>query len=124
MSQAGPLSLLTERLREAGLTVVCYSGYTLESLRARMDPSIDRMLAGIDVLIDGPFLQERAGPFQWRGSSNQRIHFLTDAYTHLRTQVGDGQFQVEFTIREDGFDVTGIWPEGFVDRLTKTLNRS
>ena len=51
-----------------------WSGYTLEELRERYDILTDYVLAGIDVLVDGRFVQELKDPtLKFRGSSNQRI---------------------------------------------------
>ena len=55
----------------------CYSGYTLEELwgdsRARCE-STGEMLSLIDILVDGPFVEEKKDlNLRFRGSSNQRI---------------------------------------------------
>ena len=51
--------------------VWCWTGFTLEELEAEAD--CRRMLDGIDVLVDGPFIQaERDISLAWRGSRNQR----------------------------------------------------
>ena len=50
----------------------CWTGFTLEELEA--DVECRRMLDGIDVLVDGPFVQaERDISLDWRGSRNQRV---------------------------------------------------
>jgi anaerobic ribonucleoside-triphosphate reductase activating protein len=102
---------------------MCYTGYTLEALRARNDPWIERLLASMDILIDGPFVRDRAANLLWRGSSNQRVHFLTDTYRHLAAQVGHGPAQVEFTIGREEFLTTGTWPQGLLERLHQILRR-
>lgn len=58
--------------------VWCYSGYTLDgelwqASRARC-ACTDEMLSLIDVLVDGPFIQEKKDlNLRFRGSANQRI---------------------------------------------------
>jgi anaerobic ribonucleoside-triphosphate reductase activating protein len=121
--QACGLALLSERLRTAGLTVVSYTGYTLEALRARNDPWIERFLASVDILIDGPFVQAKAANLLWRGSRNQRIHFLSDTYRHLAEQVDQDPAQVEFAIDQECFLTTGTWPQGFLERLKEILEK-
>jgi len=123
MAQARGLALLSEKLRPRGLMIVCYTGYTLESLRARNDPWVKRLLSHVDMLIDGPYVQEKAANLLWRGSSNQRIHFLTDAYRHLAEQVDHRQAEIEFTIGSDGFITTGTWPQELLKRLEEKLRR-
>ena len=61
-----------------GKEVWCYTGCTLETdlwqdSRARCECT-DEMLSLIDVLVDGPFVEERKDlNLRFRGSSNQRI---------------------------------------------------
>jgi anaerobic ribonucleoside-triphosphate reductase activating protein len=117
--QAQALALLSERLRPGGLTVVCYTGYTLEALRARDDPWIERLLANTDILIDGPYRQEEAASLRWRGSRNQRIHYLTPAYRELADT--EGPAEVEFAVGDHDFTTTGTWPAGFLERLQQIL---
>lgn len=121
--QAQGLALLSERLRASGLTVLCYTGYTLEALQARRDPWIDRLLSSVDILIDGPFVRDKAMNLLWRGSSNQRAHFLTDVYRHLAGEVNRGPAQVEFAVGHEEFLTTGTWPQGFLERLREVLGR-
>ena len=49
-----------------------YSGYTLEEIE--QDPIKNLILKYIDILIDGPYIEEKRDiSLHWRGSSNQRI---------------------------------------------------
>jgi len=74
MEQPKAMLILARRVHKLGGTVWCYTGYTLEELRAKKDPAINNLLKEIDVLVDGPFILElRDLNLQWRGSSNQRI---------------------------------------------------
>lgn len=66
------------RRRFPNKTVWAYTGDTYENLTDPESPrrtdATDRMLACIDVLVDGPFIQEREDiRARFRGSSNQRI---------------------------------------------------
>lgn len=72
--QPGPVAELVSRLNRNGLHLTIYSGYTLEELIGRRDPNIDFILTHIDLLIDGPFLnQVSEGAGEYRGSQNQRL---------------------------------------------------
>lgn len=52
-------------------TIWCYTGYTYETLLTM--PAQRELLRHIDVLVDGPFIQNlRDEQLQFRGSSNQR----------------------------------------------------
>ena len=69
---------LARTARELGLSVMIFSGYTLEQLR---DENQIQLLALTDILVDGPYVREQPdAQRRWVGSTNQRIHFLTDRY--------------------------------------------
>ena len=76
-----PLDLLAElarRIHAAGLTVWCYTGFLLEDLQRQ--PRYAPLLAALDVLVDGPFIEGlRDTSLLFRGSSNQRIISLHEA---------------------------------------------
>ena len=67
------------RARLPQKTVWCYSGYTLEELtgaresRCRCEVT-DEMLALVNVLVDGRFIEEKKNiRLRFRGSENQRL---------------------------------------------------
>lgn len=65
---------LVSRLKNHGLHITVYSGFTLEQLIDRKLPAIGYILTHIDLLIDGPFIMDmRDGSGEYRGSRNQRI---------------------------------------------------
>lgn len=64
---------LARRVREKGLNVWAYSGWTFEEL-LRGTPAQRELLGLCDVLVDGPFvLTQRSLSLKWRGSTNQRV---------------------------------------------------
>lgn len=73
--QAEGFAELARRIKaETSKTIWCYTGYTLEALKEENDPWKMELLRNIDVLVDGPFIQElRDEQLHFRGSSNQRI---------------------------------------------------
>lgn len=72
-SQAEGFAKLAKLLKEKGYEVASYSGYTFEQLLNGTEAQKD-LLASIDVLIDGPFIQEEKSlSLIFRGSKNQRI---------------------------------------------------
>lgn len=103
--QIKPLGTLLGIVRSrSDLSVVVYSGYTLEE--ARLLPGGPAMLAFVDVLIDGPYDQTQPAEDGLRGSQNQRIHLLTDRYRHDDLMLG-GMFEV--VVLPDGTMVrTGV----------------
>lgn len=102
--QARALAVVARRVREAGLSVFVFTGYDLEALTR---PDHLSLLLAADVLVAGRYVdRQRAVRLPWRGSANQRVHFLTDRYGP-----GDmeGSPEVEFHIGPDGgLTVTGF----------------
>jgi anaerobic ribonucleoside-triphosphate reductase activating protein len=87
--QAGALAKVAERVREAGLSVMVFTGQTIERLRRAGREDYDAFLGQIDLLIDGPFVEKLlVNDRRWIGSSNQRVHFLTDRYVGMKDERG------------------------------------
>ncbi|MEU9070296.1 4Fe-4S single cluster domain-containing protein [Streptomyces sp. NPDC048109] len=79
MAQAAGLASLVRTARSRRrLSVICFTGYRLERLRARPPvPGVEELLALVDVLIDGRYVAGLDDGRGLRGSSNQRVHHLT-----------------------------------------------
>jgi anaerobic ribonucleoside-triphosphate reductase activating protein len=78
-AHADAAGLLAEAAHRLGLSVMIFSGYTLEALRTNGDPSVAQLLERTDILVDGPYDREQPeSERRWIGSTNQRIHFLSD----------------------------------------------
>jgi anaerobic ribonucleoside-triphosphate reductase activating protein len=102
-AQAGALAHLAAPLRAAGMSVLTYSGYTIETLRRGGRADWNALLAATDLLVDGPYLAGRAeGAAGLAGSSNQRLHFLTPRYAHLRDELRSDPQRIEVRLGADG----------------------
>ena len=72
--QTGALLDLAKLCKEAGLTLMSYSGYTLEELEARKDKETDELLGMLDMLVDGRYDESlRNLTLVYCGSENQRV---------------------------------------------------
>lgn len=72
-AQAAGFARLAGMLQSAGYEVACYTGYRFEDLLCGA-PDQQALLQKLDVLIDGPFVEElKSLSLPYRGSSNQRI---------------------------------------------------
>lgn len=71
--QAGALLDLAKKVKDAGLELAAYSGYTFEQLIAAGGDKLE-LLKLCDVLVDGRFvLAEKSLMLRFRGSKNQRL---------------------------------------------------
>lgn len=121
--QAEALAALCERLRsQRDLSLMSYSGFTLDELRAHREPAVQRLLAQLDILIDGPFVQSRQGDLLWRGSANQQIHLLTPRHRDLAGQLDGCGVGVELHVsRQLGVFWAGVPEPGFQQGLAASL---
>ena len=80
-SQAAALADVAEASRAMGLSVMVYSGFTLAELQGRGDVDVDRLLAAVDLLVDGPYVEaQRTTTRRYIGSDNQVLHALSSRY--------------------------------------------
>jgi anaerobic ribonucleoside-triphosphate reductase activating protein len=80
MLQAEALLPLARMIKDAGLDLAIYTGFTFEELLKQGDPSVMELLSNASTLIDGPFiLAQRSLNLSFRGSSNQRILNLKES---------------------------------------------
>ena len=123
--QAEPLGQLAMAARKEGFGIVCYTGYTLEEIQSGKPEGGLELLNQVDVLIDGLYLESEQAPLLWRGSRNQRVHFLTPRYRHLKPMVEkENRRHVEVITGKNSVAVTGIFPLEFWNRLRQKLKNS
>ena len=72
------LQLLKEIRRNTGLSIILFSGYTRSEIEQM--PYGPAILSCLDVLIDGPYEQDKRLADNLRGSENQKIHLLSKRY--------------------------------------------
>jgi anaerobic ribonucleoside-triphosphate reductase activating protein len=111
-AQAGQLAVLGRRLRNNGLDIITYSGYTVEELAEGSNPAWPALLAVTDLLIAGPFVAGDAQPDALKGSSNQRVIPLGTKLLFPRHtgQLEPVSSRTEFTIAPDGTITTTGFP--------------
>lgn len=74
--QAEALSELAMKVRDQGLHVMTYTGYTYEQILAGipLKRGWEELLRVTDILVDGPFIESRKDlSLRFRGSGNQRV---------------------------------------------------
>jgi anaerobic ribonucleoside-triphosphate reductase activating protein len=72
---------LARGVRALDMSVMIFTGYTLDQACKLPDSNVADLLNHTDILVDGPYVRELPETNRrWIGSTNQRIHFLTDRY--------------------------------------------
>ena len=80
--QAKALSAVAQQVQTAGLSVMMFSGYTLQELKDEADSDVDALVAATDLLVDGRYVEaQRTTQRRFIGSDNQVLHFLTGRYS-------------------------------------------
>jgi anaerobic ribonucleoside-triphosphate reductase activating protein len=108
----GLLSVL-RGARDLGLSVMVFSGFTLEELRRRPEAAVRNALGAIDVLVDGRYDATRPETERlWVGSTNQRFHYFTGCYSPAIERPGPGEAlrSVEVRLGLDGRLSANGWP--------------
>jgi anaerobic ribonucleoside-triphosphate reductase activating protein len=125
MLQAAALSQLCEELRQrSDLSVICYTGFTLKQLQERDEANINRLLALLDVLIDGQYIPELNDNCGWRGSSNQTVHFLTSRYRQQEPAFTQRRRDVEIHVQNDLAVMVGVPPHDFSPQFQRAIDLS
>jgi len=77
LQQAEATLELIEGCKERGLSIFLYTGYDPSEFDTIMQDCFDAS----DIAVTGRFVQElRDTTLRWRGSRNQQVHFISDAY--------------------------------------------
>ena len=100
--QAPALTELAKKVKAAGLNLMSFTGFTLEKLQAPYAPAKSQeLLAQLDILIDGPFVESLAinAPDSLVSSRNQRVHIFNPALQNQMTWASD---QTEIHVLQDG----------------------
>lgn len=109
MDQPEELSALLEMIKQISGDILVYTGYQLEELQVKEDPSTQHILKTISVLIDGPYIEEQNDNSFLRGSSNQQIHILDSAYEEqYRKYTRSVHNQIQNFVTKDGIVSVGI----------------
>lgn len=87
------------------MDILVFTGFTIEKLN--WEGAIE-ILGLIDVLIDGPYIPEMNDGVGLRGSSNQKIHFLTPRLLKYKEQMETGPRKVEMDIQQGYTRTIGI----------------
>lgn len=107
MIQAEPLCQLLDKVKDKRpeLTIISFTGFRKENLTA---PAQIQLLNTIDLLIDGEYVDELNDGVGLRGSSNQRLHFMSNRLLPFKEELEHGKRVIEFHIQQDKTVAYGI----------------
>lgn len=107
MIQAEPLCQLLDKVKDkrSELTIISFTGFRKENLTA---PAQIQLLNTIDLLIDGEYVDELNDGMGLRGSSNQRLHFMSNRLLPFKEELEHGKRVIEFHIQQDKTVAYGI----------------
>lgn len=113
MLQAKALLELFKRLRQhKDISIICFTGFTIDHLKAQANSDIDEILNIIDVIIDGQYIDNLNDNKGWRGSSNQVVHFLSEKHLLDKHLFLERDRNVEIHLNEnDNMLVVGVPPK-------------
>lgn len=123
MLQAEALySLVTGIRKIRPIDVICFTGFKYEVLLNKASHTgIRKFLTQIDLLIDGPYIQEKNDSKGLRGSSNQRFIFLSERLKG--TDFENYPRGIELQIEKDHLFMVGIPPRAFADSYQTVLEQ-
>ncbi len=119
--QKHSLYLFLKSIREAtNLGVIIYTGYTVEELRAMNDAEIDEILDGLcDLIIDGEYIERLNDGKKFKGSSNQKLVFITDRYIGCKKMYEEENRSVEVVITRNEMFMYGIPDKATLEKWQK-----
>lgn len=105
-SQARALAEVARNVNDAGLSVFIFTGHELDEL---VQGDQLRLLGLADVVVAGRYVEtERAAGLPWRGSSNQRVHFISGRYEPVQMEeapIAEFHLALDGTMTVTGFPV-------------------
>lgn len=106
-AQADLLSETAELFKRKGLSIMSYTGFTLEEIQNLGTPYTD-LLGYLDILVDGEYVRELHCDRLWRSSLNQKVHFLTHRYKATDFPLNADLREFEINMKAHVFHVTGF----------------
>jgi anaerobic ribonucleoside-triphosphate reductase activating protein len=121
MQQAAGLAETARLIRRArDVSIICFTGYRFEELMKKpLSRGVTMLLSELDVLIDGPYLAGLNENRGLRGSSNQRIYYLTDRLSTYFLE--ESPRRAEIQIQEGQAFLVGVPPRGMSAAFSTAL---
>ena len=117
-AQAKSLAILAKEIRKLGLSVMIFTGFTLDALKRLKNKNGESdLIENADIIVDGLFKKTQASrKRRYIGSDNQVIHILSDRYQHLVNNWPVGDDGIEIKLEEDSIMIHG-YPHPEITRI-------
>jgi len=117
-AQAESLAVLGEKLKDRGLSIITFTGFTYEYLSKKNRSSWNHLLSVTDLLIAGPYIPSlHCDTGGLIASSNQTLVHLTDRIP-VQPTPQNGSKDIELTISPEGeILVSGFPARGFLGKI-------
>ena len=108
--QIQPLYELIYAIRQrTQLGIIIYTGYTLRELLELNNRMVDQIVTRLaDMIIDGEYIEELNDGKSLKGSSNQKVHFITDRYIPYKDLYDGDNRDVQVFVSDDEAFFVGI----------------
>jgi len=109
--QAEELATMLDKIKaKRDYGVIIYTGFSKEDLEKNENRGVRRLLEHTDILIDGHYIQELDDGKPYRGSSNQKMHLMTDRYKAVFDEYyyGTDKRNIEIDVEKDNVYMVGV----------------
>lgn len=122
MAQAEPLSKLLKIIKKEKpeINVICFTGYKFEDLKKKENRKTMEFLQQIDLLIDGPYIDQLNNGFGLRGSTNQRFIHLSNLFAGISFEKIPRR--LELHMMDGEALIIGIPPKSFSDAWQEAIS--
>ena len=118
MLQAKGLAEVAIAAQAAGLSVMVFTGYTVQELTLLRPDGAQTLLDATDLLVDGPYMADQPDTARsWVGSKNQRFHYLTARYGSAIEPIKDSMRDLEIRIGRNGTARINGWPTQMLRKI-------
>jgi anaerobic ribonucleoside-triphosphate reductase activating protein len=122
--QAAALTRLAILARaKRNIDIICFTGFTREYLeKSSLRDEAMALFQQIDVLIDGRYIENLNDNIGLRGSSNQRVHYLSDRL--IDADLATISRNAEITISDGHALIVGVPPKNIGDAFNRAIDKA
>lgn len=123
--QRHALFLLLKEIREkTNLGIIIYTGYTVDELGKIDDEEVNEILTNLcDLIIDGEYIDDLNDGMRLKGSSNQKLVFVTDRYKKYLPLYEEKCRSVEIVVKSNDAFMYGIPDKDTLDKWYKLYKK-